>query len=126
MDAGFKDIRTYRYWDAAKRGLDLQGLLDDMEVSKIGMGWDELSLVHGSQQLVELWKCIPAEKTAGARAARSLSLCCECFDVVLHMTETCSLPRKPQSSPFSSSMPVHTTQRAQTLLQTSGSRSLLL
>ena len=31
MDAGFKDIRTYRYWDAAKRGLDLQGLLDDME-----------------------------------------------------------------------------------------------
>ncbi|KAF1408498.1 Aspartate aminotransferase, cytoplasmic, partial [Spheniscus magellanicus] len=31
VDAGFKDIRTYRYWDAAKRGLDLQGLLDDME-----------------------------------------------------------------------------------------------
>ncbi|XP_078499683.1 aspartate aminotransferase, cytoplasmic [Lissotriton helveticus] len=31
MDAGFKDIRTYRYWDAANRGLDLQGLLQDME-----------------------------------------------------------------------------------------------
>uniref|UniRef100_A0A8B9NMK5 Aspartate aminotransferase n=1 Tax=Accipiter nisus TaxID=211598 RepID=A0A8B9NMK5_9AVES len=31
VDAGFKDIRTYHYWDAAKRGLDLQGLLDDME-----------------------------------------------------------------------------------------------
>ncbi|KAJ1141106.1 hypothetical protein NDU88_007441 [Pleurodeles waltl] len=30
-DAGFKDIRTYRYWDAANRGLDLQGLLQDME-----------------------------------------------------------------------------------------------
>nr|XP_020479418.1 aspartate aminotransferase, cytoplasmic-like [Monopterus albus] len=30
-DAGFKDIRPYRYWDAAKRGLDLTGLLDDLE-----------------------------------------------------------------------------------------------
>lgn len=24
------------------------------------MGWDGLSLVQGSQQTVELWKCIPA------------------------------------------------------------------
>lgn len=32
-DAGFKDIRPYRYWDAAKRGLDLKGLLDDLEVT---------------------------------------------------------------------------------------------
>ncbi|XP_069467639.1 aspartate aminotransferase, cytoplasmic [Ambystoma mexicanum] len=31
IDAGFKDIRAYRYWDAANRGLDLQGLLQDME-----------------------------------------------------------------------------------------------
>ncbi|MEQ2304697.1 Golgi Transport [Ameca splendens] len=30
-DAGFKDIRPYHYWDAAKRGLDLTGLLDDLE-----------------------------------------------------------------------------------------------
>ncbi|XP_075390455.1 aspartate aminotransferase, cytoplasmic [Tenrec ecaudatus] len=29
--AGFNDIRSYRYWDAEKRGLDLQGLLNDME-----------------------------------------------------------------------------------------------
>ncbi|XP_043840650.1 aspartate aminotransferase, cytoplasmic [Dromiciops gliroides] len=29
--AGFTDIRTYHYWDAAKRGLDLQGMLQDME-----------------------------------------------------------------------------------------------
>lgn len=42
VDAGFKDIRTYHYWDAAKRGLDLKGLLDDMEVSKTGMEWAEL------------------------------------------------------------------------------------
>lgn len=38
LDAGFKDIRTYHYWDAAKRGLDLQGLLDDMEVRTVGVG----------------------------------------------------------------------------------------
>ncbi|KAG7275185.1 hypothetical protein CRUP_023773 [Coryphaenoides rupestris] len=30
-DAGFKDIRPYHYWDAAKKGLDLTGLLDDLE-----------------------------------------------------------------------------------------------
>lgn len=30
-DAGFKDIRPYHYWDAAKRGLDLAGFLDDLE-----------------------------------------------------------------------------------------------
>uniref|UniRef100_A0ACB8FA75 Golgi Transport n=1 Tax=Sphaerodactylus townsendi TaxID=933632 RepID=A0ACB8FA75_9SAUR len=30
-DAGFKDIRTYRYWDGAKRGLDIQGFLEDLE-----------------------------------------------------------------------------------------------
>lgn len=30
--AGFKDIRSYHYWDAAKRGLDLQGFLNDLEV----------------------------------------------------------------------------------------------
>uniref|UniRef100_A0A8C8ZJ23 Aspartate aminotransferase n=1 Tax=Prolemur simus TaxID=1328070 RepID=A0A8C8ZJ23_PROSS len=30
-NAGFKDIRTYHYWDAEKRGLDLQGFLNDLE-----------------------------------------------------------------------------------------------
>ncbi|KAH0623846.1 hypothetical protein JD844_007013 [Phrynosoma platyrhinos] len=30
-DAGFKDIRSYRYWDAANRGLDIQGFLEDLE-----------------------------------------------------------------------------------------------
>eukprot|EP00069_Balaena_mysticetus_P017425 bmy_10556T0 len=29
--AGFKEIRSYHYWDAAKRGLDLQGFLNDLE-----------------------------------------------------------------------------------------------
>lgn len=30
--AGFKDIRSYRYWDAEKRGLDLEGFLKDLKV----------------------------------------------------------------------------------------------
>ncbi|XP_047616444.1 aspartate aminotransferase, cytoplasmic [Phacochoerus africanus] len=29
--AGFKDIRSYHYWDTEKRGLDLQGFLSDLE-----------------------------------------------------------------------------------------------
>lgn len=37
-DAGFKDIRPYRYWDAAQRGLDLAGLLDDLEVGQPNLG----------------------------------------------------------------------------------------
>ncbi|XP_019718163.1 aspartate aminotransferase, cytoplasmic-like [Hippocampus comes] len=35
-DAGFKDIRPYRYWNGAKRGLDLRGLLDDLEQAPEG------------------------------------------------------------------------------------------
>ncbi|XP_051507063.1 aspartate aminotransferase, cytoplasmic-like [Myxocyprinus asiaticus] len=30
-NAGFEDIRPYKYWDAEKRGLDLAGFLGDME-----------------------------------------------------------------------------------------------
>ncbi|XP_055447456.1 aspartate aminotransferase, cytoplasmic [Psammomys obesus] len=29
--AGFTDIRSYRYWDAEKRGLDIDGFLSDLE-----------------------------------------------------------------------------------------------
>lgn len=39
-DAGFKDIRPYHYWDAAKRGLDINGLLDDLEVHQIYVLYD--------------------------------------------------------------------------------------
>lgn len=31
--AGFEDVRSYKYWDAEKRGLDLSGFLRDLEVS---------------------------------------------------------------------------------------------
>uniref|UniRef100_A0A3P9HHQ6 Aspartate aminotransferase n=1 Tax=Oryzias latipes TaxID=8090 RepID=A0A3P9HHQ6_ORYLA len=34
-NAGFEDVRPYKYWDAEKRGLDLAGLLSDLEVSEI-------------------------------------------------------------------------------------------
>jgi aspartate/tyrosine/aromatic aminotransferase len=36
-DAGFKDIRPYHYWDGAKKGLDISGLLDDLEVQGRGL-----------------------------------------------------------------------------------------
>ncbi|XP_036402799.1 aspartate aminotransferase, cytoplasmic [Megalops cyprinoides] len=35
-DAGFKDVRPYKYWDAEKRGLDLTGFLDDLESAPEG------------------------------------------------------------------------------------------
>ena len=31
--AGFEDVRSYKYWDAQNRGLDLDGFLGDLEVS---------------------------------------------------------------------------------------------
>lgn len=125
VDAGFKDIRTYHYWDAAKRGLDLQGLLDDMEVGKTGMGWAELGTVLSGAGWA--WKWISAETVSGQSSSEHLpllwvpSLISVCDQDLLY-----SLLRKPQSSPFSFSMPVRTIQRAQTLLLTSGSRLLLL
>ncbi|XP_059179795.1 aspartate aminotransferase, cytoplasmic [Centropristis striata] len=30
-NAGFEDVRPYKYWDAARRGLDLDGFLGDLE-----------------------------------------------------------------------------------------------
>lgn len=32
-NAGFEDVRPYKYWDAEKRGLDLAGFLGDLEVN---------------------------------------------------------------------------------------------
>ena len=32
--AGFEDVRSYKYWDAQNRGLDLAGFLGDLEVSQ--------------------------------------------------------------------------------------------
>ncbi|XP_023210055.1 aspartate aminotransferase, cytoplasmic-like [Centruroides sculpturatus] len=32
MNAGFKECRTYRYWDAKTRSLDFDGMIEDMKV----------------------------------------------------------------------------------------------
>lgn len=37
-NAGFEDVRPYKYWDAEKRGLDLAGFLGDLEVSSLWQG----------------------------------------------------------------------------------------
>lgn len=33
-NAGFEDVRPYKYWDAERRGLDLDGFLGDLEVNE--------------------------------------------------------------------------------------------
>jgi aspartate aminotransferase, cytoplasmic len=33
LKAGFNEVREYRYWDAQKRGLDLQGLVEDLRAA---------------------------------------------------------------------------------------------
>lgn len=33
--AGFDDVRSYKYWDPEKRGLDFVGFLADLEVSNV-------------------------------------------------------------------------------------------
>uniref|UniRef100_A0A8C3UVQ9 Aspartate aminotransferase n=1 Tax=Catharus ustulatus TaxID=91951 RepID=A0A8C3UVQ9_CATUS len=63
MDAGFKDIRTYHYWDAAKRGLDLQGLLNDMESAPESSIFILHACAHnptGTDPTPEQWKQIAA------------------------------------------------------------------
>lgn len=51
--AGFKDIRTYHYWDAEKRGLDLQGFLNDLEVGALE---EKLKKFYGTRASKEsLW-----------------------------------------------------------------------
>lgn len=34
--AGFENVKTYRYWDAANRTLDLNGMLDDLRAAPEG------------------------------------------------------------------------------------------
>ncbi|XP_029814423.1 aspartate aminotransferase, cytoplasmic [Manacus vitellinus] len=63
MDAGFKDIRPYHYWDAAKRGLDIQGLLNDMESAPESSIFVLHACAHnptGTDPSPEQWKQIAA------------------------------------------------------------------
>lgn len=36
-NAGFEDVRPYKYWDAERRGLDLNGFLGDLEVKAVSL-----------------------------------------------------------------------------------------
>jgi len=36
LDAGFKEAKQYRYWDAAARGLDIAGMLEDLSAAPAG------------------------------------------------------------------------------------------
>ncbi|XP_048362857.1 aspartate aminotransferase, cytoplasmic-like [Sphaerodactylus townsendi] len=62
-DAGFKDIRTYRYWDGAKRGLDIQGFLEDLEEAPEFSIFVLHACAHnptGTDPTQEQWKMIAA------------------------------------------------------------------
>ncbi|KAG7257757.1 hypothetical protein CRUP_000938, partial [Coryphaenoides rupestris] len=38
--AGFEDVRSYKYWDAENRGLDLAGFLGDLERRRLFVFFD--------------------------------------------------------------------------------------
>ncbi|CAL8329858.1 unnamed protein product [Merluccius merluccius] len=60
-DAGFKDIRPYHYWDGAKKGLDLSGLLDDLEKAPEGSVFVLHACAHnptGTDPTQDEWKQI--------------------------------------------------------------------
>ncbi|XP_061685092.1 aspartate aminotransferase, cytoplasmic-like isoform X2 [Syngnathoides biaculeatus] len=51
-DAGFNDVRPYRYWGAIERGLDLSGLLNDLEETPEG---SIFALLHVHPQPHSYW-----------------------------------------------------------------------
>lgn len=36
LNSGFTEPRTYRYWNAEKRGIDLDGMLEDLQAAPAG------------------------------------------------------------------------------------------
>lgn len=46
-NAGFEDVRPYKYWDAENRGLDFAGFLEDLEVSCFLTGLNGVRLYFG-------------------------------------------------------------------------------
>lgn len=69
-DAGFKDIRCYHYWDAARRGLDLAGLLDDLEVHQLQVL--EVMRKHGDLHHVT-FLCRKLQKAPSLSSTRALT-----------------------------------------------------
>lgn len=60
-NAGFEDVRPYKYWNAEGRGLDLAGFLGDLEVKGV---WSRL------------WYCLsPQSFWLGVHCTSSSSLC---------------------------------------------------
>lgn len=59
--AGFTDIRTYRYWDAQTRGINFDGLLEDLKNAPEGAVIILHACAHnptGCDPTQEQWKLI--------------------------------------------------------------------
>lgn len=59
--AGFTDIRQYRYWNAQKRGIDIDGLLEDLKNAPEGAIIILHACAHnptGCDPTQEQWKLI--------------------------------------------------------------------
>ena len=41
----YPNIREYRYWDAANRCLDIEGMLEDLRVSRHSLVWDHFEMI---------------------------------------------------------------------------------
>lgn len=61
VNAGFTDLRTYRYWDAEKRAIDFAGLLEDLNNAPEGAVIILHACAHnptGSDPTQDQWKQI--------------------------------------------------------------------
>lgn len=59
--AGFTDLRTYRYWDAQTRGIDFDGMLDDLNNAPEGAVIVLHAVAHnptGCDPTTDQWKRI--------------------------------------------------------------------
>ena len=43
LNAGFESYRSYRYWDEAKKGLDFDGMIEDLKNAPA----DSVIILHG-------------------------------------------------------------------------------
>lgn len=61
LNAGFEEVRTYRYWSQAKRGIDFDGLIEDLEKAPENSVIILHACAHnptGSDPTVEQWNKI--------------------------------------------------------------------
>lgn len=63
-NAGFEDVRPYKYWDAQKRGLDLSGFLADLEVNTFPWTLEQQLQSQTPPKLVQVfWNNVPQIKS---------------------------------------------------------------